>query len=294
VRETERRLADGLLQARDLHQVLLATGQNDSWASARQAALVALTERPEMAVTVVHLESQRLGSPAAFEESSAGAAFTARAVLAVDGQPVAGRPGRGASKKAARQLAALSLVATLAGLPDPAGQAQDPGTGDSGSRAVGPEEMLAAIRAGTPPVPRLAEGLAARRLSDRELHDLLLAADPVAWAAARKVAWEQLARSPQLAGGVLSLYTQSRGQTPVRYVTIADGVPGPPRSRRPLVPVHPFRPALVARPGRVAAAGRRPRRRDPGQESPLRPGHAPLPESAGPRASRSPPAGSAT
>ena len=53
---------------------------------------------------------------------------------------------------------------------------------------------------------------------------MLLAADPVAWAAARKVAWEQLTRSPQLAGGVLSLYTQSRGQAPVRYVTIADGV----------------------------------------------------------------------
>ena len=81
-----------------------------------------------MAVTVVHLESQRLGSPAAFEESSDGAAFTVRAVLTVDGQPVAGQPGRGASKKTARQLAALSLVATLAGLPDPVGQTQDPDT----------------------------------------------------------------------------------------------------------------------------------------------------------------------
>ncbi len=224
VRETERRLAGGLLHARDLHQILLATGRNDSWAAARQAALVALTERPEMAVTVVHLESQRLGSPAAFEESSDGAAFTARAVLTVDGRPVAGQPGRGASKKAARQLAALSLVAMLAGLPDPVGQAQDPDTGGSGSRTLGPGEMLAAIRDGTPPAPRLADGLAARRLSAQELHDLLLAADPVAWAAARKVAWEQLGRSPQLAGGVLSLYTQSRGQAPVRYATIADGV----------------------------------------------------------------------
>ena len=177
-----------------------------------------------MAVTVVHLESQRLGSPAAFEETADGAGFTARAALTVDGQPVTGQPGRGASKKTARQFAALSLVATLAGLPDPVGQTQDPDTGDIGSCAIGSEDLLAAIRDGTPPVPQLAEGLAARRLSAQELHDLLLAADPVAWAAARKVAWEQLTRSPQLAGGVLSLYTQSRGQASVRYVTIADGL----------------------------------------------------------------------
>ena len=221
VRETERRLADGVLQARELHQVLLATGQNDGWAAVREAALVALTERPDMAVTVVHLESQRLGSAAAFQESADGAAFTARVALAVDGQPVTGRAARGASKKTARQLAALSLVATLAGLPDPVRQPQGP---DTGSGAVGPEELLAAIRDGRHPGPRLADGLAARRLSAQELHDLLLAADPVAWATARKVAWEQLTRSPQLAGGVLSLYTQSRGQAPVRYVTITDGV----------------------------------------------------------------------
>lgn len=177
-----------------------------------------------MAVTVVHLESQRLGSPAAFEETADGAGFTARAALTVDGQPVTGQPGRGASKNTARQFAALSLVATLAGLPDPVGQTQDPDTRDIGSCAIGSEDLLAAIRDGTPPVPQLAEGLAARRLSAQELHDLLLAADPVAWAAARKVAWEQLTRSPQLACGVLSLYTQSRGQASVRYVTIADGL----------------------------------------------------------------------
>jgi superfamily II DNA or RNA helicase len=221
VRETERRLAGGVLQARELHLVLLTVGRSDEWASVRQAALVALTERPDMAVTIVHLESQRLGTPAAFEEAADGAGFTARTTLTVDGQPVTGQPGRGVSKKTARQLAALSLVATLAGLPDPAGQTLDP---DTESGAVGPDELLAAIRDGTPPAPRLAEGLAARRLSAQELHDLLLVADPVAWAAARKIAWEQLTRSPQLAGGVLSLYTQSRGQAPVRYATITDGV----------------------------------------------------------------------
>jgi hypothetical protein len=224
VPETERRLAGGVLQARELHQVLLTSGRSDNWASVRQAALVALTERPDMAVTVVHLESQRLGFPAVFEETADGAAFTARAALTVDGQSVTGQPGRGASKKTARQLAALSLVATLAGLPDPVGQTQDLDTGDTGSCAIGSEELLAAIRDGRPPVPQLAEGLAARRLSVQELHDLLLAADPVTWAAARKVGWEQLIRSPQLAGGILSLYTQSRGQASVRYVTITDGV----------------------------------------------------------------------
>ena len=35
VPETERRLAGGVLQARELHQVLLTSGQNDAWASVR-------------------------------------------------------------------------------------------------------------------------------------------------------------------------------------------------------------------------------------------------------------------
>jgi hypothetical protein len=174
-----------MLQARELHQILLISGQNDKRASVRHAALVALPERPDMAVTVVHLESQRLGSPAAFEETADGAGFTARAALTVGGQPVTGQPGRGASKKTARQLAAVSLVARLAVMPDPVGQMQDPG---AGSCAIGSEELLAAIRDGTPPFPQLAEGLAARRLSAQELHDVLLAADPVTWAASRKVA----------------------------------------------------------------------------------------------------------
>jgi len=88
---------------------------------------------------------------------------------------------------------------------------QEPDTGDTGSCSIGPGELLAAIRSGRHLGLQLAEGLAARRLSAQELHDLLLAADPVAWAAVRKIAWEQLTRGPQLAGGVLSLYTQSRG-----------------------------------------------------------------------------------
>src|ERR1700724_3866526 len=43
VRETERRLAGGVLQARELHLVLLTVGRSDEWAAVRQAALVALT-----------------------------------------------------------------------------------------------------------------------------------------------------------------------------------------------------------------------------------------------------------
>ena len=77
------------------------------------------------------------------------AGFTVRAALTVDGQPVTGQPGRGASKKTARQLAALSLVATLAGLPDPVSQAQDPDTGDTRSCAIGSGELLAACQGST-------------------------------------------------------------------------------------------------------------------------------------------------
>ncbi|MGH3198727.1 MAG: hypothetical protein ACRDNT_23035 [Streptosporangiaceae bacterium] len=51
--------------------MLLAVGPRGDWATVRQAALGALTERPDMAVTVIYLESQRLGAPAVFEESAA-------------------------------------------------------------------------------------------------------------------------------------------------------------------------------------------------------------------------------
>jgi len=203
VAEAERRLTGGTLQARELHHILLVAGQHGTWQPVRARVFGSLAAEPDTAVTVVYLEAQRLSAPIAFEEGGGADGFTARATLTVGGQHVTGRQGTGASKKTARRLAALSLVAALAGLPDPLD-----------------------LSAG--PVPAGASA-AGRRLSSSELHDLLLVATPVSRpadrkAADRKATWEQLTRSPQLAGGVLSLYTQARNQTPVRYVTISDGV----------------------------------------------------------------------
>ncbi len=43
-----------------------------------------------MAVTVVHLESQQLACPAAFQKTAEGAAFTDPVTLTINGQPVTG------------------------------------------------------------------------------------------------------------------------------------------------------------------------------------------------------------
>jgi superfamily II DNA or RNA helicase len=198
VAETERRLAGGILQARELHHILLVAEQHGTWQPVRTRVFDSLAAGPDTAVTVVYLEAQRLSAAIEFEEGGGADGFTACATLTVGGRKVRGRPGSGASKKMARRLAALSLVAALAGLPDPLDQSAGPASA-------------------RPPA-------GGQRLSSSELYHLLLVASPVARPADRKAAWEQLTRSPQLAGGVLSLYTQARNQAPVRYVAIGDGV----------------------------------------------------------------------
>jgi hypothetical protein len=72
---------------------------------------------PAMAVAVLALEAQRLGVAAMqVTESAAGDGFSARASVERDGVRVEGEAGYGSSKKAARQAAALSLLAALTGL----------------------------------------------------------------------------------------------------------------------------------------------------------------------------------
>jgi ribonuclease R len=121
--ELERRLSAGTLLPREAATVLLelpesASGQ--SWAPVRQQVLAWLAEAPGHALTVLTLHAQRAyGGSVRWQEEPVGTvrqpAFTATAVLGEHRSPARVAP----SKRAARQQAALALVAQLARLPDP-------------------------------------------------------------------------------------------------------------------------------------------------------------------------------
>ena len=184
-----------------------------------------------MAVSVVSTEAQRLGvAGMRVTESEANGMFTAKASLERDGTRVEGTQRHASSKKAARQAAALSLLAELTGL---AGL-----NGLAGPDHEPDRELTASVPAGTAPRltadelelwldhevgkrepdPELLGSVQACALSVRSLYLLLFEANPGGWAEARAVAWEALISAPSAAGGVLSLYSQARSRPTVRYI----------------------------------------------------------------------------
>ena len=169
--------------------------------------MAAAVRGPAMAVAVVALETQRLRVAAMqVAESAARDGFSARASVDRDGVRVEGEAGYGSSKKAARQAAALSLLAALTGLAIPEGARL-------GTRPVVPTapEVTAAeleswldYEVGRPaPDPECSGVVRSGRLSARSVCLLLFDADPNGWAEARAAAWEALVGTPSMAGGVL-------------------------------------------------------------------------------------------
>ena len=219
--ETSRRAAE--LDPRGLQMILLVASDHEHWAQARAAAMTRTAQDPAAAVAALNLEVQRLGLPAVrLDEGAVDVAFTAQASLELgDGRVVEGSRRQRGSKKDARQAAALSLLAVLAGLPEP-GEDVAP---DPAPRASTQEiELWLDHEATRPrPDPRLIEQLLSQsRLSVPSLYLLMLVVDPDGWAAARKAAWGMLARAPQSAPGVLSLFTQGHGWPPVCYLLSGD------------------------------------------------------------------------
>lgn len=226
--EAGRRIAAGESGPRELHQVLLVGGDREAWAEVRALAMEAAVRAPAMAVSVVGLEAQRLGLVGMdIAESVTDGRFTAEAALELDGGTRAAGSGHGSSKKAARQSAAVSLLAALAGLavsasgplpgsePLGAGQAEPTAPGLTAaeieswldyevSKPAPDEALLAAVRSG--------------RLSARSVYLLLFETDGPGWAQARAAAWEALISTPSIAGGVLSMFSQARSWPTVRYV----------------------------------------------------------------------------
>ena len=222
IADAERRITSAEAGSRELHQVLFAARDQQAWAGARAAAMEAVVRGPAMAVAVLALETQRLGVAAMqVTESAARDGFSARASVERDGVRVEGDAGYGSSKKAARQAAALSLLAALTGLAIPEGDR----LGARSVKSAAPEVTAAELESwldyevGKPaPDPEFAGAVRSGRLSARSVCLLLFDADPNGWAEARAAAWEALVSTPSMAGGVLSMYSQARSLPTAGYI----------------------------------------------------------------------------
>lgn len=122
--EVARRADADLLEQRDLyHLLLLPSGVQ--WTAAKTACLGQVGRAPENAVSLVAMYTVTRGvAQPAYRSSDAGAdhrkTFTVTAeVVGADGSQITGAARTAATKKSARGQAALSLLALLAGVPDP-------------------------------------------------------------------------------------------------------------------------------------------------------------------------------
>ncbi len=228
IADAGRRITSGESGPRELHQVLFAARDHHIWAGVRIRAMEAVARAPAMAITVVSIEAQRLGvAGMRVTESAEGSVFTAKASLERDGTRVEGAQQYGSNKKAARQAAALSLLAELTGLavPDreplamgPTGAAAPAGPAAPGLTANELELWLDHEVGKPEPDPEFLGFVRSCALSARSLYLLLFEANPQGWADARATAWEALISAPPAAGGVLSMYGQARSWPTVRYI----------------------------------------------------------------------------
>ncbi|MGW4527845.1 ribonuclease catalytic domain-containing protein [Amycolatopsis sp. NPDC004378] len=120
--EVVNRIADGRMQPRTAHQLLLVA--DEQWSTAHDALLPWLTASPEHAVTILAMHAQLAGMQAPdWDERPVGTVqqplFSARAGITVDGITTWSPPRVELSKNLARQQAALSLIATLVAADDP-------------------------------------------------------------------------------------------------------------------------------------------------------------------------------
>ncbi|MFD6967409.1 SNF2-related protein [Streptomyces sp. NPDC059949] len=147
--EAARRLAHGRLDVPDLRVLLLETPVAEVWAAVRRAALTAVTASPELAPSIISMHAQVLRLLAATvregQDTGSQDGFLAQATFPLDDRQVSGSIQRSRTRKGARQQAMTTLIAALAGLPDPLA---DRAVAAWGVPVVGPEAPP-----GTSPAP---------------------------------------------------------------------------------------------------------------------------------------------
>ncbi|MFC6080999.1 RNB domain-containing ribonuclease [Sphaerisporangium aureirubrum] len=121
--EAIRRTHAGQLALVDQHMVL-SVAADLRWVAARRTILTRVADEPHLAVSLLAMHSQHHGvAPATFTSTVEGQSpqevFTVLATMALDNGSAWGSSRRAPVKKLAEQLAAVSLLAVLAGVDDP-------------------------------------------------------------------------------------------------------------------------------------------------------------------------------
>ncbi|MER5352637.1 DEAD/DEAH box helicase [Kitasatospora sp. NPDC002551] len=130
--ELENRKVTGRLSPKDWLTVLTLTPGGEPWDAARDLALRAARDEPGLAAGIVNLLRQQVGGlPVSYSETASGPGnrlqFEVTAAMNSTAGPVTGSPQRASSKKDARHLALVSLLAAIACRPDPRDH-EEPGT----------------------------------------------------------------------------------------------------------------------------------------------------------------------
>lgn len=212
--EVIRRTAAGLMSLRDLRMALLVVGDHASWAPVRETVMTAVAANAETVRQVLQLHVQlEMWPPLAFTDSS-GAAL---ARVGLPGHEVTGPERRGKTKQQARDAAMTSLLAHLAGAPDPLDVPSVPAPRSKrlgrGGLGVDTFEILLAEDITAPaPRPVLLQDLLGRaehgQYQHRHMYALLFTAAGPGWEQARIAMLDVVAQRFGYAAALLAMHAK--------------------------------------------------------------------------------------
>ncbi|MFI1701490.1 SNF2-related protein [Streptomyces bobili] len=212
--EVLRRTAAGLMSLRDLRMVLLVAGDHEPWAPVRETVMTAAAANPETVRQLLQLHVQlEMWPPVAFNDAPG----TAQAHVGLPGHEATGPERRGQTKQQARDAAMTSLLAHLAGAPDPHDASSVPAPrskrlGRSGLGVDTFEVLLAEDITAPAPRPLLLEDLLGRaehgQYQHRHMYALLFTAAGPGWQQARSAMLDVVAQRSGYAAALLAMHAK--------------------------------------------------------------------------------------
>ncbi|WP_369228478.1 SNF2-related protein (plasmid) [Streptomyces sp. R39] len=214
--EVLRRTAAGLMSLRDLRMILLVAGDHESFVPVRERVMRAVAANPETVRQLLQLQVQlEMWPPLVFTDTPGAG----QARVGLPGHEVTGPVRRGEIKQQARDAAMTSLLAHLAGAPDPldASAAPAPRTKRLGRGGLGVdtfEVLLAEDITAPAPRPLLLDDLLGRaehgQYQHRHMYALLFTAAGPGWQQARSAMLDVVAQRSGYAAALLAMHAKNR------------------------------------------------------------------------------------
>ncbi|MGW1616638.1 SNF2-related protein [Streptomyces sp. NPDC002285] len=202
------------MSLRDLRMILLVAGDHESWAPVRDTVMTAVAANPETVRQLLQLHVQlEMWPPLAFTDTPGAS----QARVGLPGHEVTGPERRGQTKQQARDAAMTSLLAHLAGAPDPldAASVPAPRTKRLGRAGLGVdtfEVLLAEDLAAPAPRPLLLDDLLGRaehgQYQHRHMYALLFTTTGPGWRQARSAMLDVVAQRSGYAAALLAMHAK--------------------------------------------------------------------------------------